>query len=145
MEDTVRKYFLVKPGSQKKREDNAFWMTDNGDNWIDVARSRWKDKHAEDEVLEVVSEEHYTLLDWRKTPYYTQDIASGWLSREGRFYGCPTYCHDILAWCVLGVKVPELEKLGWVRIYSESWYVCQVRLSAEQKNWLSMNGHKIVD
>lgn len=145
MEESPRTYFLVRPGGQKKNKDQAFWMTDNGECWVDVARSRWKDKHASDEVLETVIEEHFTLLDWRKTPYYTPDVSSGWLSREGRFYGCPTYCHDVLAWCVLGVKVPELERLGWVRIYSENWYVCQARLSAEQKNWLSMNGHKVID
>lgn len=145
MEDTLREYFLVKPGGQKKPAAKSFWMTDNGENWIEVGRSRFKDKHDKDEVLEVVAEEHFTLLDWRKTPYYNPEASSGWLSREGRFYGCPTFCHDVLAWCVLGVKVVELERLGWVRIYSETWYVCQMRLSAEQGNWLSLNGHKVTD
>jgi len=140
------KYLLVAQGGRKKASDKPCWMTDNGGNWIDVARSRWHDKHPGDEVLEVVTAEHFTMLDWSKTPFYTPEASSsGWLSREGRFYGCPTYCHDVLAWCVLGVKVPELERLGWVRIYSENWYVCQARLSAEQKNWLSMNGHKVID
>ena len=41
--------------------------------------------------------------------------------------------------------IEELERLGWGRIYSESSYVCQARLSAEQKNWRSMNGQKIID
>jgi len=145
MEDGPRTYFLVRPGGRKKKDSGAFWMTDNGSCWVDVARSRWNDKHASDEVLESIEAEHFTLLDWRKTPFYNPEASSGWLSREGRFYGCPNYCHDVLAWCVLGMKVPELEQLGWVRIYSENWYVCQVRLSAEQKNWLSMNGHKVMD
>lgn len=145
MKDTLQKYYLVRPGGQKKPADKTYWMTDNGESWIEVGRSRWKDKHDKDEVIEIVAEEHFTLLDWRRTPYYNPEASSGWLSREGRFYGCPNYCHDVLAWCVLGVKVPELERLGWVRIYSENWYVCQTRLSAEQGNWLSMNGHKVTD
>lgn len=118
-------------------------MTDNGHDWVEVGRSRNWEKHKKDEVLEVAEAEHFTLLDWRKTPYYTPEANSGWLSREGRFYGCPNYCHDVLAWCVLGMKVPELERLGWVRIYSETWYVCSTRLSAEQRNYLSMSGHKV--
>lgn len=145
MKDNLRRYFLVRPGGQNKSGDKSFWMTDNGENWVEVGRSRWKVKHEADEVLESVTAEHLTMLDWRKTPYYAPEASSGWLSREGRFYGCPTYCHDVLAWCVLGVKVPELERLGWVRIYSENWYVCQARLSAEQSNWLSLNGHKVID
>lgn len=144
MEDILQKYFLVKPGGQKKPA-KSYWMTDNGESWVEVGRCRPRDKHDKDEVLEIISEAHFTLLDWRKTPYYNPEASSGWLSREGRFYGCPTNCHDVLAWCVLGIKVPELERLGWVRIYSENWYVCQMRLSAEQGNWLSLHGHKVTD
>lgn len=146
MKKNLQRYYLVRPGSEKKKAAApAYWMQDEGGEWVEAARSRNREKHAKDEVLEVAEAEHLTLLDWRKTPYYTPEGNSGWLSREGRFYGCPNYCHDVLAWCVLGMKVPELEKLGWVRVYSETWYVCQTRLSAEQKNWLSLNGHKIFD
>lgn len=146
MEETLHRYYLVRPGEEKKKPGpRAFWMLDSGRDWVEVGRSRSREKHAKDEVLEVAEAEHFTLLDWRKTPYYTPEANSGWLSREGRFYGCPNYCHDVLAWCVLGMKVPELERLGWVRVYSENWYVCSTRLSAEQKNWLSMNGHKVID
>ena len=145
MEDTLCKYFLVRPGGQKKPADKSFWMTDNGENWVEVARPGAVARHDGEPRARAGGRQAKTLLDWRKTPYYTPEASSGWLSREGRFYGCPTFCHDVLAWCVLGIKVPELERLGWVRIYSETWYVCQVRLSAEQSNWLSLNGHKVTD
>gem|GEM_PF-2606129 len=141
-----KRYFLVCPGSEREKHGPpAYWMSDRGGHWEDAARSRWKEKDERDLVLESVSSEHIRLLDWTRTPYYDPECNSGWLSREGRFYGCPTYAHDVLAHCVLGMKVPELEDLGWVRIYNENWYACHKRLSAEQMNWLSENGHRVYD
>lgn len=139
-------YYLVIPGLHiSEGKTSSYWMMDNGDTWINAANSHWKEKHELDRVLEVVKEEHHTLLNWTKTPFYGHDYISGWLSREGRFYGCPSNYHDVLAYCVLGMKVPELEKLGWVRVYSHNWFTCDHRLSAEQRNWLSESGHKVLD
>ena len=140
------KYYLVSPG--ETREDKLrpfYWSTDNGGNWIGIARGIWRPKHADDIITEVFEAEDLTELDWKKTPFRNDGLPSGWLSRGGRFFGCPSCFHDIIAAIVLGMKVPELEKTGWARLYDHNRIACEHRLSAEQRNWLSLKGYKIAD
>lgn len=145
-DDGKIKYFLVSPGSDAEKSPRPFyWSVDNGDNWIGIARGIWRPKTNNDVVKEVVEAEDLTDLDWKKTPFQNNSLISGWLSRSGEFFGCPSKFHDIVAYCVLGTKVAELEKRGWVRIHDSNWFVCEHRLSAEQRNWLSMNGYKVLD
>ncbi|MBI5561367.1 MAG: hypothetical protein HY894_00735 [Deltaproteobacteria bacterium] len=142
----VKKYYLVSPGESKHQKPRPYyWSLDNGDVWIGVARGIWRQKHAEDVVAGTADAADLTRLDWTKTPFHNNVLTSGWLSRGGDFYGCPEMFHDIVAYIVIGMKVKELEEAGWVRVYNSERYVCEMRLSAEQKNWLSGNGHKIYD
>lgn len=139
-------YYLVSPHFRRNEKPRPFfWMLDEGGQWRNIIKCLYREKHAQDIVREVFEAEHITQLDWTKTPLYNHDCVSGWLSREGRFYGCPSYLHDMLAACVLDMKVPDLEKLGWVRIYDHKWFTCSHRLNAEQRNWLSMSGYKVQD
>ncbi|MBI5809931.1 MAG: hypothetical protein HZB21_01890 [Deltaproteobacteria bacterium] len=139
-------YFLVSPvNNNPGGRKHFFWMLDNVDTWIGVARGIWRPKHEADIIKETAKAEHITRLDWTKTPFHNDSLASGWLSRDGRFYGCPQIFHDIFAAIVLGIKVGELEKTGWVRVFDSNRFVCENRLSAEQKNWLSGNGYTILD
>ena len=79
--------------------------------------------------------EHYQTLhaDWK----------IGWLSREGRFYPCHYGEHSTLASALGGTEF-GFENKGWVKVMMEDedlgWY-CDARLSAEQRNWLSLNGY----
>ncbi len=125
----AKKYFLVSPGDSAKHPRPYYWSLDIG---------------AKDLVIEVAEAHHLTQLDWRKTPFQNDELATGWLSRDGRFYGCPSVHHDVIAFCVLGIKVSDLENMGWTRVYSDR-FTCEKRLSAEQRNWLSANGHKVYD
>lgn len=140
----AKKYFLVSPGDATQRPRPFYWSLDIGDKWIGVARGVYRDKHEGDMIIEVAEARHLTQLDWRKTPFRNDELATGWLSRDGRFYGCPPVHHDVLAFCVLGTKVSDLENMGWTRVYSNR-FTCEKRLSAEQRNWLSENGHKVYD
>ncbi|MBI5643750.1 MAG: hypothetical protein HY954_09790 [Deltaproteobacteria bacterium] len=140
------KYFLVSPGSSATQKPRPFyWSLDNGEKWIGVARSIWREKHEKDVIVESAEAQDLTELDWTKTPFHNDTLTSGWLSRDGRFYGCPQVNHDVLAYCVLGIKVGELEQMGWVRVYDSSRYTCEKRLSPEQANWLSENGYTVYD
>lgn len=142
----MKKYYLVSLGTYNKKPRQFFWMLDNGDTWIDLAdQSAWKDKNEADIIAEAIEAEHTTDLDWAKTPLLNDKSISGWLSRYGRFYGCPSYHHDNVAHLVLGMTVQELENRGWVRVFDERWFTCQQRLSAEQRNWLSENGYVVHD
>ena len=140
------KYYLVSPGeTENEKVRPYYWSTDNGDKWIGIARGIWRTKHAADLITEVAEAEDLTELDWKKTPFRNDGLASGWLCRCGKFFGCPSCYHDIIAAVVIGIKVPELEKKGWVRIHDKGRIACDHRLSEEQKNWLSEHGHKVLD
>lgn len=140
------KYYLVALGKDEYDMENYYWMVDKGDKWLNIAkRSILKPKSDDDIIKTVVETSDLTDLDWSETPLYNNKLISGWLSRDGRFYGCPSNLHDTLAHCVLGLKVSDLENMGWARVYSESHIVCLHRLSAEQRNWFSANCYRIPD
>jgi len=142
------KFYLIVPGdtdadTDSGRPHNFYWVEDKGEHWLHFLKGVWHPKHTEDTVIECSLADDITELDWSKTPLHNDTLTSGWLCRSGRFYGCPSYFHDKLAAYVLGAKVPDLEKTGWVRVYDKNRYTCDHRLSEEQKNWLSENGYKI--
>lgn len=142
----MQKFFLVSPGGSASQKPRPFyWSLDIGEKWIGVARNIYREKHDDDLVKEAAEAAHLTDLDWTKTPFHNDDLPSGWLSRDGRFYGCPQVNHDVLAHCVLGQKVGDLEKFGWVRVFDSKRYTCERRISEEQSNWLSQNGYTIYD
>lgn len=142
----VKKFYLVSPGKEASREDRRYyWMRDEGRAWANIIKGVWDPKHQADEVVEMVEAEDEGELDWSSTPLYNDGLSSGWLSRSGRFYGCPPRYHDKLAFYVLGSKVPELESSGWVRVYGMNYFTCEHRLSPEQRNWLSQKGHRVMD
>jgi hypothetical protein len=47
----------------------------------------------------------------------------GWLSPDGKFYGCGFYGHDDLAYALLRKSVAVLESEGWVRVHSNSFMI----------------------
>lgn len=79
--------------------------------------------------------------------YQEQDKnwAIGWLSPEGRHYPCNYGEHFTLA-LNLGYDEVCLERNGWVHIMTdcldEGYLYCR-KLTAEQRNWLSLNGYKV--
>ena len=155
--DELSIYYLVKPGVDKHRiivppgikipggAKDCYWMLDNGDKWFGVARGIYRPKHEKDIIKEVTKAMHLTRLNWNKTPIHNDNYFSGWLSRDGVFYGCPSWLHDTLAYCVLGMRVGDIEQTGWVRVYDHSRFTCGIRLSAEQRNYLSQNGYRVLE
>ncbi|MBI5969681.1 MAG: hypothetical protein HY884_00795 [Deltaproteobacteria bacterium] len=137
-------FYLVSPFHQNPSgRSHHFWMLDEGQKWNGVARGIWRPKHSDDLVTGSALALHLTELDWTRTPFHDNRLKTGWVSRDGRFYGCPEKYHDTLAFCVLGVKVADLETLGWVRVQDSNRFVCEQRLSAEQKNYLTQNGFRV--
>lgn len=45
----------------------------------------------------------------------------GWISPDGRFYGCAFYSHDDIAYALLRRTPASLEFEGWVRVHSDSF------------------------
>lgn len=83
--------------------------------------------------------EHYQKQD--------EEWKIGWLSPTGRHYPCSNGEHGTLAY-EIGSGEVSLEREGWVHIASEyeHSYFCNRRtLTAEQRNWLSLNGYMLTD
>lgn len=150
MVEVKEKYFLVSPGEEraKKLRDGAqrfLWMRETDGQWVRIVNQSWRERHKSDIIQLCSIVESPLLLDWSRAYLHNNSYQSGWLNRDGRFYGCPENYHDKLAYFVLCIKVGELEQTGWVRVNNPVYYTHEKRLSEEQKNWLSTNGHKVYD
>lgn len=67
----------------------------------------------------------------------------GWLSPDGRHYPCSNTEHSLLA-NNLGDGEYYLETQGWVKVSTSKIYFFMNRsMTAEQKNWLSVNGFEL--
>ena len=106
-------------------------------------------------ILKTVQANDFQDLDWSGTLLDDPNQASGYLSREGRFCGCPSHMHISCATYHLGKSARELEEQGWVHIYGRpktdrdhefdiAWS-CSKTLSAEQRNWLVKRGYRVND
>ncbi|GMR04274.1 MAG: hypothetical protein BMS9Abin23_0166 [Thermodesulfobacteriota bacterium] len=137
-------YYLVCPVVDDSNEPGpCYWMRDGGDRWNNFVKGEWPVKKDNDLVKEKLRVGHVSELDWHETPLRDPSSSSGWLSRGGRYFGCPSYWHDKFAPYVLGISVDEMEAQGWVRVNDSKYYTCEKELSAEQKNWLAHKGYKI--
>lgn len=125
-------YFLIDDGRNMVRwceiahdaSGNGFWIDFKG------RKIAWDDgqplAHVEGEdircTLEDVPEPVAELekkLAWERLvdPWSSQ----GWISPDGRFYGCRFYAHDDLAYSLLRRTPYALEQDGWVRVHSDTF------------------------
>lgn len=160
-------WVFVKLCSLDKKENQVgvpWWMRLRPDGYIENPRGgRQPLEDSNFGVLDLVIAEQLEDLDWKNTVYDNPDSGSGWLSRSGKFYGCPKVGHEFCAQVVIKENSIELEKKGWIKVNcaaddgKSSWGMeiptwsrglsgnWDRKLSAEQRNWLQMNGHKIED
>jgi hypothetical protein len=137
-------------------EDRSnWWATLNGDK-VTNNYGGYQYLNPSMKIIEKVEAHSFDELDWSNT-YLTEKEEvedQGWLSRDGTWYGCEYEEHDDYARFVLKKEVGHLEETGWVRVcfppsddtqYSVSLWECLKRLSPEQRNWLQIRGHKIID
>lgn len=120
------------------------WYEDDGDKWQNYMGG-WCTKSDKDIVLETQEAEDIHELDWLKTSLINDKEISGWLNRSGRFYGCNSQAHDLVADLVFNKSVQEMEDEGWVRIYGETAFACMKPMSPEQRNYMLDKGYKLVD
>lgn len=124
-------YFLIDDGVRMPRWCELGRAGD-GSFWIDFKARRTP--YLEGRPLAVVEAENPSALLKRRPP----EIAAlerehalrllldpwsdqGWLSPDGRFYGCGFFAHDDLAHALLGKHVGELEDAGWIRVHADSY------------------------
>lgn len=87
-------------------------------------------------------------LDWDKTCLDQPDSDTGWLDREGRWYGCLPGKHSLYARYVLRTTEPQLIDMGWIKvgmrmINSRPTWIAEKHPSAGQRNWLSKHGYNV--
>ena len=76
---------------------------------------------------------------------------TGWLSYKGQFFSCQAWAHTSVAMRngFFGCRdESDMEERGWVRLWGVGQspeFSSERRLSAEQRNWMSMNGFCLED
>ena len=131
----------------------AYWVRDVGSEsyWVNMVGGMVP-KSKCDTILDTKVVEDPEELDWSVTGFLVTDTACGWLSPEGKWYGCTYENHDLIADLILKRPRRELDREGWVKVYGRksnspggySWE-CERRLTPEQRNWLSYEGHTVRD
>ena len=84
-------------------------------------------------------------LSW-KDILIKPNASLGWISPSGEFFGCDYRDHEKVAEYVLNSSERELEKQGWVKIYScdgLQWYHENLRPTEEQKRVLREKGFEL--
>lgn len=85
----------------------------------------------------ICREYYYQILEEGDNNY-------GWLSPTGEFYPCGVAEHTKIAYR-LSSHEHKLECEGWVRIVNDAplGAIYEAKLSAEQRNWLSIRGYEL--
>ena len=131
-------YTLVHLASWPKTMKPSWYIRD-GDKWRNSSGG-YCFRSDKDKIIKRVEAADWDDLNWMLTGILVKDSNSGWLSRRGKFYGCHSTDHDLVAYRILKSDVENLEKTGWVRVFGGCWK-CAKRLSAEQRNWLQLHSH----
>jgi len=120
-----------------------WWVEDNGEYWINY-RGSLVPKHKDDEVLDICVVENITDLDWSVTGLIEDQTNCGWLSREGKWYGCSHMGHRMVAQWVLNSTEKKLGQSGWIRVWHKDDWGCELRgITESQRSWLENHGHEV--
>jgi hypothetical protein len=131
-----------------KRGKSVVWFKKEGDKLYTTGGGYHYYEPKTEEILETNNQARYfDQLDWTKTTLLRPDSEYGWLDRDGKFYGCLYMHHSLVAELILHKRMWELEDAGWARVMGKQTPVSMYknRLSADQRNWLSLNGYEYFD
>ena len=95
-----------------------FWYEYDSSTPLWCAKIFHDDKHFFLDItdLEKTQAEKIEDLDWNNSTILNNDYRTGWLSPEGKFYGCEAYLHKKQAKIIHQKDELLLEKEGWIRI-----------------------------
>ena len=72
-----------------------------------------------DDIVEV---NDWDDLDWTGTEIYNNDLKTGWIDRNGIFYGCGYEWHSKQADFIHKKTQRDLEILGYVKVYKSNFF-----------------------
>ena len=132
-----RTFVLEYTYSRGVRVSNGWWELIDG-----YCVNRFGGRHkyiasADDKIVEADS---YDDLDYS----YLLDSNSpiGWIAPDGRFYGCHSTDHALVARHILKSSEEELESKGWIKVFSipPDGYYCRMFETENQKATLRKLG-----
>lgn len=87
--------------------------------------------------MKIIEAKDWNCLDWTNTTVYNDKSKTGWLDRQGKFYGCDYNCHVISADVIFFKTERELENLGYIKITGDDgFYFAQFSPRILSKNIL---------
>lgn len=149
-------FFLVNDGNSMPR-----WceLATNGDDtfWVDtvgrcLTREAWTPLfHIEGTTLddaisrvppEMAKIERDFAMRFLLDPWSDQ----GWISPDGRFYGCAFFTHDDIAYALIRKSPAAMEYAGWVRVHADSFRTGDVspKLTRKQEDTILALGFEDV-
>lgn len=101
-------------------------------------------------VATCICADEQTFIDTHRKELYSylldKDSLYGWLSPQAEFYGVDYTKHQEVAELYFGKQEMELEKEGWVKVFSEFGTrepaYASIHPNYEQLDWLHRNGVK---
>lgn len=132
----------------RNASSSPFWATKEenqyGETWRNI-HGGWCLRYPEDDILAVdEAKDRKDFIDRNRKDIYSYlikpDSDIGWLSPDGKFYGCDYANHDIFVNQYFGKTDMEMEKEGWIRIFrgfeSKVPVYCKFKVSTPQRIWL---------
>lgn len=74
---------------------------------------------GEEPIESFVEAIDFSQLDWTDTDVLSNDFKTGWIDRDGRFYGCSRRLHYCQAIYIHHCDDEELIDKGWVRVTAQ--------------------------
>jgi len=128
------------------------WFEDGVSRWVNHSGGGFEKSPDKEEIVDECHAEDIFELDWTRTTYNRPDSEIGWLAPDGRWHGCGSQDHDFVAEMILKMPTREAEKTHvrvdgprCVEMGGPGWRFQGRRLTAEQRNWLSLRGYKVED
>ena len=140
IEEKIYRIIALQKVSRRGNIINLCSISVRNGNYIDYDLSATQEKLAI-RISKALKELKELLFEY----YQEQDKewVIGWLSPEGRHYPCKHTEHFFLA-NKLGGGECYLETMGWVKVaLSDTYFFMGRNMTAEQKNWLSINGFEV--
>lgn len=114
------KYYECKKGNKAfVKIENYWWELDTKtplDNAIVYNRSGGRMTEIDVTKESIVEAKDWEYLDWFGTCIYDKKYKTGWLSPDGKLYGCDYRCHSSQANLVHKKTEEQLETSGWIKL-----------------------------
>lgn len=130
---------------------NNFWWEIEDDKLYNMVGGHQLADWYKIEDEDVVEVNDWKDLDWIGTEIYDDTLKTGWINRDGKFFGCGSQWHSRQSEFIHNKTERELELLGWIKVYRSNVFesknkngydfiIVSNRINELQKNKLNKLG-----